>query len=74
MKRQFTLIATVAYMAAISSSAAMRSTPIIAKFGGECEGTAFQPTPQLASLIRAVKRHQDNACTSPSATAHLLTT
>src|SRR3954452_979046 len=65
MKRQFALIVTVAYMAAISSSAAMRSTPIMAKFGGNCEGTAFHPTPQLASLIRAVRTRQHNPCASP---------
>ena len=54
----------VGSMAALSSSATSRSTRVVAKFGGECEGAAFQRTSRLAALIRNVKARQNNPCDS----------
>jgi hypothetical protein len=61
MKPKLTsLICLLGYLAAFQSSAATRLEPIVAKFGGECEGVSFQPTARLASLNREVKaRHTD---------------
>ena len=43
-------------------SAAERASAVVAKFGGECEGATFQPTPRLASLIRNVKSREKYPC------------
>ena len=45
-----------------TTAAATPQSKMVASFGGECEGTRFQPSPQLASLIRRVKQHQPNPC------------
>ena len=66
MKRKLApSICFLGYLVAFSSSAATRPGPIVAKFGGECEGVSFAPTPQLASLIRSVKARQNHPCDSP---------
>jgi hypothetical protein len=66
MKRKLaSLICLLGYLAAFSSSAATRPNPIVAKFGGECEGVSFEPAPQLASLIRTAKARQNQPCDSP---------
>ncbi len=44
----------------VTSVAATHSSPVVAKFGGECEGTPFHPAPTLARLIRRVKNRQRN--------------
>jgi hypothetical protein len=66
MKRKLSsLICLLGYVAAFSSSATTRPSPIVATFGGECEGVSFDPTPQLASLIRTAKARQNQRCDSP---------
>jgi hypothetical protein len=45
-------------------SAAKPVSAVVAKFGGECEGAAFQPSPLLVSLIRNVKSHENYPCDS----------
>lgn len=45
-------------------SAAKRTNVAVARFGGECQGTPFQPTRRLASLIRNMKSREDNPCDS----------
>ena len=42
--------------------AASRSGPVVAKFGGECEGASFRPTPNLSLLIRRAKLRQQRPC------------
>src|SRR5436190_9821957 len=65
MKRKIaSLVCLLGYLAAFSSSAATRREPIVAKFGGECGGVSFQPTPQLASLIRIATARQNHPCDS----------
>jgi hypothetical protein len=48
----------------VPSAGATRPTPVVAKFGGECEGISFQPTPRLATLIRRAKQRQRQPCDS----------
>ena len=57
------LLSLVGCFGALSSSAATPSR-IVAKFGGECEGASFQPTTELASLIRRAKARQNHPCDS----------
>ena len=38
--------------------AGTRRAPVVARFGGECEGRRFQPTARLARLIHRTKQHQ----------------
>jgi hypothetical protein len=65
MKRKLASpICFLGYLVAFSSSAATRPGPIVAKFGGECEGVSFASTPRLASLIRSVKARQNHPCDS----------
>ena len=65
MKRKLAwLMCLMGSFVALSSSAATRPARIVAKFGGECEGASFQPTAQLASLIRSVKARQNHPCDS----------
>ena len=52
----------VAFLA--TSSAAMHPARVVAKFGGECAGANFNPTPKLAALIRRVKLRQQRPCDS----------
>lgn len=35
---------------------------VVARFGGECEGKRFQPSPKLASLVQRVKQRERNPC------------
>ena len=46
------------------AAAATRPARVVAGFGGECEGTSFQPSPKLASLIRRLKQNRRNPCDS----------
>jgi hypothetical protein len=65
MKHTFVwLLCLTGFMAVFSSSAAPRSPRVVAKFGGECEGALYQPTAQLATLIRRVKARQNHPCDS----------
>ena len=48
----------------VTSAGATRPGPVVAKFGGECEGISFQPTPKLATLIRRTKQRQRQPCDS----------
>ena len=66
MKRKPTsLMCLLGAVVAISASAPSHSK-VVAKFGGECEGGSFQPTTQLAALIRSVKARQNHPCDSAS--------
>jgi len=39
--------------------------PVVAKFGGECEGSLFHPSPQLDQLIQKTKQLERSPCHSP---------
>lgn len=41
---------------------ATRPTPVVAKFGGECEGNLLRPSPQLAAMIRRLKWREQHPC------------
>jgi len=57
MKR--TIAVALVFAACLTASAsALHSRPVVAKFGGECEGRPFQPTPKLARMIHRVKNRQ----------------
>jgi hypothetical protein len=62
MKRNIAF--ALVFVACVTTSAAHHSAPVVAKFGGECEGASFQPTPKLASLIRRARRRYRNPCDS----------
>ena len=57
MKRKLAAIMVLAACVG-TSPAATRRAPVVTKFGGECEGRPFQPTPRLASLIHRIKQRQ----------------
>jgi hypothetical protein len=44
----------------VTSTGATRPARVVAKFGGECEGTSFQPSPRLQRLIENTKRRTAN--------------
>lgn len=46
----------------VMTAAATSQTQVVASFGGECEGTRFQPSRELSSLIHRVKQRQQNSC------------
>jgi hypothetical protein len=61
MKLQiFSAVLLVMWLA--TTAVATRPAPVVAKFGGECEGTPFQPSPKLASMIRRIKRSERQPC------------
>jgi len=62
MKRS--IASALVFITCVVTSAATHPGPVVAKFGGECEGTSFQPTPKLASLIRRVRLGYQNSCDS----------
>ena len=39
--------------------------PVVAKFGGECEGVSFSPSPQLKQLIQRTKQQTVSPCVEP---------
>lgn len=45
-----------------TTNVATRPAPVVAKFGGECEGTSFQPSPKLAATIRRLKQNERHPC------------
>jgi hypothetical protein len=57
MKRN--IVSAFVFAACLTTSATpVNATPVVAKFGGECEGRSFQPGPKLARLIQRVKNRQ----------------
>lgn len=46
----------------VTSTAQTSKAPVVAKFGGECEGASFKPTRKLATLILKVKSRQQRPC------------
>jgi hypothetical protein len=48
--RRKTLFAIAIFALGVTSSGATRS-PVVAKFGGECRGDSFNPSPRLRKLI-----------------------
>jgi hypothetical protein len=48
-----------------STTGATSQAQVVARFGGECEGIRFQPSPQLASLVRRLKQAERNPCDWP---------
>lgn len=42
-----------------------KSTPVVARFGGECQGTIFRPTPQLKQLVKKTKQRNASPCNTP---------
>ena len=46
----------------ITPATATSQRRAVASFGGECEGTSFQPSPKLALLIRRLKQKEPNPC------------
>ena len=42
-----------------------RATPVVAKFGGECRGVSFRPSPRLKRLIEKARRETGNPCSGP---------
>ena len=66
MKRKFTYLLAVCALAA-SSSAAPRSS-VVAKFGGECAGASFRPSPRLQRLIEQTRQRTANPDASPGRT------
>lgn len=55
---RLSLLAAVCFMTAVATCQAQ----VLARFGGECEGVFFQPSPKLASLVRHVKNGEKNPC------------
>ena len=39
-----------------------KAAPVVAKFGGECQGLAFRPSPRLERLIQRTKRREVSPC------------
>jgi hypothetical protein len=39
-----------------------KTTPVVAKFGGECEGAPFRPSARLERLIKKSKSREVSAC------------
>src|ERR1044071_4496000 len=42
-----------------------RAAPVVAKFGGECQGVSFRPSPRLKRLIEKARRETDYPCSGP---------
>lgn len=36
--------------------------PVVAKFGGECSGPPFRPSPRLRRMVERMRRGSDNPC------------
>ena len=56
MGRRFVSLLVVCTCLVASPSAAQRSTSVIAKFGGECNGVSFRPSARLRRLIEQTKQ------------------
>ena len=57
------LACVVAHAPAQARAARRKSTPVLAKFGGECEGEPFRPSPRLKGLVERMRRETGNPCT-----------
>jgi len=62
MKRS--IASALVLLTCLVTSAATYPARVVAKFGGECEGTSLQPTSKLESLIRRVRSGYHNFCAS----------
>lgn len=56
------LFLLVVVLAVASPSRAATRSSVVAKFGGECEGVSFQPSPSLSALIRRAKQNERQPC------------
>lgn len=45
-----------------TTAAAACHAQVVARFGGECKGILFQPSPKLASLVQRIKQRERNPC------------
>lgn len=51
--------------ALVTPISAASAGAVVAKFGGECQGSSFHPSPRLARLIQNTKLRQTSPCDSP---------
>lgn len=42
-----------------------KSTRVVAKFGGECSGEPFRPSPRLRRMVERLRREMDDPCSGP---------
>jgi hypothetical protein len=43
----------------------LKAAAVVAKFGGECQGMSFHPSPRLDRLIKKTGKREASPCTSP---------
>ena len=42
-----------------------KSQPVVAKFGGECSGEPFRPSPRLRRMVERLRQQTGNPCEGP---------
>ncbi|HEX7317401.1 MAG TPA: hypothetical protein VF297_26110 [Pyrinomonadaceae bacterium] len=57
------LVCVVAHASAQARVGRKKSPPVVAKFGGECEGEPFRPSPRLRRMVERLRQETGNPCT-----------
>lgn len=60
-----TLLLVCLVAPAPASAGRRKSQPVVAKFGGECEGEPFRPSPRLRRMVERMRRETGNPCSGP---------
>ena len=67
MRTLFLVILVLAYVGLtppLSAGRRPKGVPVVAKFGGECQGMSFRHSPRLDRLIRKTKQSEVSPCDS----------
>lgn len=64
------LVCVVAPAGAQKRAGRKKTPPVVAKFGGECEGEPFRPSPRLRRMVERMRQEMEDPCSGPFCEDH----